>query len=69
MGKVLHTIRVVGDVIDGMMFGGFAPVRVPLDVIDNYVRMDRPKLKKFETDENGNIVFKKGKDYKEAKGA
>ena len=69
MGKVLHAIRLVGDAIDNMALGGLAPIRVPLDLIDNYTRTDKPKLKKHKTDEKGNIVFEKGKDYEDVKDA
>lgn len=70
MGKVLHAIRLVGDVIDTVALGGFAPIRVPLDIVDEYTRMGRPELiRKHKTDEKGNIVFEKDKDYKEVKDA
>lgn len=63
MGKVLHAIRLVGDVIDTVALGGFGPIRVPIDIIDDYTRIDKTKLMKHMTDEKGNIVFEKDKDY------
>jgi len=69
MGKVLHAIRLVGDVIDTVALGGFGPIRVPIDIIDDYTRIDKTKLMKHMTDDKGNIVFEKGKDYKEVKDA
>lgn len=63
MGKVLHAIRLVGDVIDMVALGGFGPIRVPIDIIDDYTRIDKTKLMKHMTDEKGNIVFEKDKDY------
>ena len=57
MGMVLHAIRLVVDVIDTVTLGAFEPISLPIDVIDTYTRTNKPKIRKYKTDEKGNIVF------------
>lgn len=69
MGNVLYIVRKALDVIDDMTFGVFSPLFVPAKVVGYLYSRDVRNAAKYETDENGNIVFKRGRDYKEGKSA
>lgn len=64
MANVLYKIRKALDTIDDATFGVFSPIFAPFKILEYAYRRDVQRSARYETDEYGNIVFKKGRDYK-----